>query len=67
MEKIGCYIAQRLTTALTGNGIDYETLSRMIYDEMQSISNEHSNGDWLTMPNGDTYTKTFTVNQGDTF
>lgn len=67
MENIGCYIAQRLTMALTGNGIDYDKLSKIVYDECQAIANEHSNGDWLAMPNGDTYTKTFTVNQGNTF
>lgn len=58
---IGCVIAQRLTGALTGLGIPYEKLSDVIYKELREISLDLIVGDWLEFPNGDTYTKTFTV------
>ena len=61
MENTGCRIAQRLTAALSGHGIAYAVLSKIIYQECQDIAKEQINGDWLEMPNGDTYTKTFTV------
>ncbi len=62
MDNIGCRVSQRLTAALVGTAHkDYEVLSKLIYNEFMSIANEQRNGDWLEMPNGDTYTKTFTV------
>lgn len=61
MNNIGCRIAQRLTSALTGLGISYDQLAKIVYSEMLAIAHEQVNGDWLEMPNGDTYTKTFTV------
>lgn len=60
---VGCMIAQRITSALTGHGIDYAELSKIVYSECMDIGLEQSNGDWIEMPNGDTYTKTFSVNK----
>jgi len=61
MDNIGCAIAQRITAALTGHGIPYQELSDIIYKECLDIAREQNNGDWLEMPNGDTYTKTYTI------
>ena len=64
MGKMGCVIAQRLTNSLLGLlgfGISYEDIARMVYKEMLEISLELEDGDWLEMPNGDTFTKTFSV------
>lgn len=61
--SVGCMIAQRITSALTGHGIPYDELSKIIYKECMDIGLEQSNGDWIEMPNGDTYTKTFSVNR----
>ena len=61
-NNIGCRIAQRITSALVGIAHrDYAVISKIVYNECMDIANEHHNGDWLEMPNGDTYTKTFTV------
>lgn len=60
-NNIGCMIAQRITNALTGNGIDYQVIADIIYKECIDIAREQNTGDWLEMPNGDTYTKTYTV------
>jgi len=59
--NVGCAISQRLTAALTGNGIPYEKLSKIIYGEMLDIALELRIGDWIEMPNGDTFTKTFSI------
>lgn len=59
-NNIGCMIAQRITSALTGMGIGYNQLADVIYKECIDIAKEQKNGDWLEMPNGDTYTKTYT-------
>jgi hypothetical protein len=61
MEHVGCRIAQRVTAALCGNGYKYDEISGIIYAECMDIANEQYNGDWIEMPNGDTYTKSFTV------
>lgn len=59
-EAIGCRIAQRLTSALTLNGIPYEKLAeKLSTGEMLDIAREQSLGDTLEMPNGATYTLTF--------
>ena len=60
---IGCTIAQRLTSALTCNGIPYAELAKIIYGEFMDITLEMDNGDWIEMPNGDVFTKTFSVNR----
>lgn len=39
----------------------YDALATVVYDELLEIAHEQISGDWLEMPNGDTYTKTFTV------
>lgn len=54
---IGCCIAQRLTSALVGNGIDYDKLSTIIYGEFRAIASEQKVGDWLEFPDGTCYTR----------
>ena len=61
MPNIGILLAQRLTSALSLHGIMFDALATVVYDELLKIAHEQVNGDWLEMPNGDTYTKTFTV------
>jgi len=61
MDNIGCMIAQRITSALTGHGIPYQQLADIVYKECLDIARGQKNGDWLETPNGDIYTKTYTV------
>lgn len=60
-NPIGCMIAQRISAALLGLGIDYQIITDVVYQECLNIASEHEVGDWIEMPNGDTYTKTYTV------
>jgi hypothetical protein len=60
-DSIGCAIAQRLVNSLIGNGIVYHRLVDIIYKELRDIAEEQRNGDWLELPGGHTYTKTFSV------
>ena len=62
-NSVGCMIAQRITSSLIGLGIEYAELSKIVYSECMDIGLEQSNGDWIEMPNGDTYTKTFSTNK----
>jgi hypothetical protein len=66
MESIGCMIAQRITSLMTGYGLTYEQVCKLVYGELDQIATEQVNGDWLEMPNGDTYTKTYTVDKKGT-
>lgn len=56
-EPLGCAIAQRIVSALTGNGIDYQRLVDIVYGEMRAIANEQRAGDWLELPGGTCYTR----------
>lgn len=49
---IGCAIAQRLTAALTGNGIPYEKLADLVYGELRTVAQELKRGDWIELPGG---------------
>mgnify|MGYP001412429466 CR=1 FL=1 len=64
MENTGIMIAGRITNVLSGLGVsgaldNYDDLASLIYGECQAIANEQVNGDWIVMPNGDTYRKVF--------
>lgn len=61
MDNIGCMIAQRISSALLGLGLSYKEVTDVVYKECLDIAKEHTLGDWIEMPNGDTYTKTFEV------
>jgi len=57
---IGCMIAQRLTSALTGHFMqsdnrDYKTLANIVYGEISDIANEQEIGDWIETADGSTY------------
>ncbi len=56
-QHIGCAIAQRLVTALCLNGIPYEKLVKIVYNELRAINEDLSKGDWLEFPDGSVYTK----------
>lgn len=56
-DAIGCRIAQRLVSALTGNGIDYQKLVDIVYNELRDVAKEQRQGDWIEMPNGECYTR----------
>lgn len=58
---IGERVAQRLTAALSGHGIPYDVLSRLVYSELQAMSDDHRLGDWIEMPNGNTYQLVYKV------
>ena len=61
-KNTGCRIAQRITASLCGQAFrDYEVISKLVYSECMAIAEDQENGDWIEMPNGDTYTKSFTV------
>jgi hypothetical protein len=62
-QAIGCMIAQRITSALTGMGIPYQELADIVYKECLDIAREMEKGDWIEMPNGDCFTKTFSMKQ----
>lgn len=49
---VGCMIAQRLTASLTGLGLDYATLSGIIYGELRTLASELAPGDWVELPDG---------------
>lgn len=56
-RPIGCRLAQRLTTALCGYGVPYDKVQEIVYKEIQDISDEQSEGDWIEAPNGDNWTR----------
>jgi len=60
-EKVGCAIARRMVDALVGEGIPYNRLVEIVYGEFERMSLNNTPGDWLELPNGDTYTLTFKV------
>jgi len=60
-DHIGCLLASRITDALLGHGLSYGEVSKLVYDECHKLTHELSNGDWLEMPNGDTYIKVYSV------
>ena len=63
-EPRGQRLAQRLTSALTNNGIPDARLVELIYGELSAIAKEQFEGDWLECPDGTTYTLTFTPKGG---
>jgi len=63
MTNIGCAIAQRLTSALSGLGLPHDQVSKIVYDECRAIASELEKGDWLEMPDGDTFSMTLKVRQ----
>ena len=60
-QNIGIAIAQRLTYLLVGKGLNYNDLSEIVYGAFNQISKETNIGDWIELPNGDTFTKTFQI------
>ena len=66
-ETLGCLLGQRLVLALAGRvGIPEATLSVLVYDELEAVAKEFAMpGDWLTFPNGTTYTLSFNPRGGD--
>lgn len=56
MKPTGCIIGQRLVAALSGHGIDYDTLASIVYGELRAIEREQRKGDWIELPTGSTYT-----------
>lgn len=67
MRAIGCILAQRLTTALTGLGIDFATIQNIVYAELAAIGHEQNKGDWIALPDGTTYEMTFKARKTGTF
>ena len=55
MKPTGCIIGQRLVAALSGHGIDYDTLVTIVYGELRAIEREQRKGDWIELPTGSTY------------
>jgi len=59
-NNIGVMLAQRLTSALMGvNTNDYKQRSEAIYGELSAIASELHEGDWVSFPDGTTFTMTF--------
>jgi len=59
-SNIGVMLAQRLTSALMGvNTNDYKARSEAIYGELEAIASELHEGDWVSFPDGTTFTMTF--------
>ena len=64
-NNIGVTLAQRLTSALTDvNTADYKTRSEAIYSELSAIASELHEGDWISFPDGTTFTMTFKPKAG---
>lgn len=55
MKPTGCILGQRLVAALSGHGIDYDTLASIVYGELRTIEREQRKGDWIELPTGSTY------------
>ena len=51
----GCILGQRLVAALSGHGLDYDTLVTIVYGELRAIEHEQRKGDWIELPMGSTY------------
>jgi len=54
-QATGCILGQRLVAALSGHGIDYDTLVTIVYSELRAIEREQRKGDWIEFPTGSTY------------
>ena len=65
LPNVGIRIASRITDALIGHGIPYQDLVDIVYDTCITVAHAHVTGDWIEMPNGDVYTKTFTAKEVD--
>lgn len=59
MDRVGCAIAYRITQSLLGLGIPYETISGVVYSEIESIAQDQEVGDWIVAPDGTTWELTY--------
>ena len=59
-DNIGVMIAQKLTAIIMiKTGITYGEASKIVYDEFNTMADECQLGDWISLPDGTTYTCTY--------
>jgi hypothetical protein len=58
-EHTGLPLARLLTEKMLGKGLPYNLVSEAVYSVIQEIANEQTVGDWITGPDGSTWTLTF--------